>query len=79
MTDALDDRRWDAELPPEASGVCECCGEPAGQLVDGLGECCRCAGCEDPCAPIEHRGLSWCRPCALEDGWHPRIAFEIAE
>lgn len=71
-----DDRRWEAELPDGAAGVCECCGEPAFTFVDGLGECCRCAGCDDPRAPIERRGLVWCQPCALEDGWYPRLERE---
>lgn len=68
----------DAEpLPYYAVGVCDECGRPAEELVDGLGECCRCRSCGEPAAPIEHRGARLCRPCAVDAGWRPSVALEL--
>lgn len=76
---ALDFDLEPARLEP-VEPTCDECGEP-GELSDGLCHRCRCHGCGDPAAPVEHRGGRWCRLCAREVGWSAPLAlvFEAVE
>lgn len=55
------------DLPHDATGVCDCCGEP-GIIVDGECDACRNCHCGAP-ATIAHLGRMWCDPCAKDAGY----------
>lgn len=80
---ALDDAPRDAEaIALDAEDpvlVCDECGGLADELVDGLGNCCRCVSCGSVNAPIVHLEHRHCRHCAHENGWVPPLFMEAAE
>ena len=61
----------DEPLPYYAVGVCDECLRPAEELVEGLGECCRCHSCGEPTAPVELDERRLCMACATDLGRSP--------